>query len=563
MKKIQLPGSKSITNRVLILAALGDSPVDLHNVLDSDDARYMREALEAFGVKFESIGKKTVRVIPPKTLCISLEKGDLFIGNAGTAARFLSALSLVSKGSFTLTGIDRMKQRPQADLQQALQDLGVGIESLEKIGFLPSKFRCEDAKMRSSEVRLSGKVSSQFLTALLLVAPRMKNGLVINIDEEVPSWPYIEMTLELLKIWGVSYEVNDDQSQIKVMSGLKSPSQYQISSDMSGASYPVAWSLLSRTPIEITNFGAKTLQGDEGFLDIAKKMGAEVVRSGGTCQILPPETLKPMGDFDWSAMPDVSMTGMILAATTEGKTCFTGLESLRVKECDRIEAMAQIRHLGVHFEVKGDEVVITGNSNLDPEISSGLQVNSLDDHRIAMCFGVLRATQNLEFNISDPHCVAKTWPGFWVELGDWQDQLRPVSATILHRVGKNCGLDKYLIVKKPRKENAWQFPQGGVDPGETGLQAAKRELMEECGANLNVKFKGERPVGEYKYLFPESFKRHDKNIRGAKVQFFAADHLDGLVEVDGEEIIDHLWVTAEQFKDYFEGDYLGVVKNLV
>ena len=562
MKKITLPGSKSITNRALILAALGDRPMELHHLLDSDDSRYMMAALERFGVQFENLGKNSVRVIPPETLSISPAKGDLFIGNAGTAARFLSALSLVTEGDFTLTGVNRMKERPQAELQAALKDLGVAITSLEKPGFLPTQFGAR-ANDSVDLITLSGKVSSQFLSALLLVAPKLEQGLTIQIKGAVPSWPYVEMTLELLKIWGVKFTVNENKDQIQVKPGIESPKSYKIPADMSSASYPIAWSILSQTPIEMTNFGAQTLQGDEGFLDIVTRCGAAVERQGEKCQILPGSELKPVGDVDWSPMPDVSMTGMVLAACHDSTVEFTGLESLRVKECDRIVAMEQLREFGVSVEIEGDVMVITGNPKLQTTNYKLPTLDSCDDHRIAMCFGFLRAAKNLNFEISDPHCVAKTWPDFWSELADWGNHLRPVSAIILHRMGTNCGLDKYLIVKKPRKDNAWQFPQGGVDLGETGLQAAKRELNEECGENLIVKFKGERPVGAYKYLFPANFKRHDKNIAGAHVSFFYAEHLEGSVEVDGEEIIDHAWVTKDQFKDYFEDNYLAVAEDLV
>jgi 8-oxo-dGTP pyrophosphatase MutT (NUDIX family) len=194
-----------------------------------------------------------------------------------------------------------------------------------------------------------------------------------------------------------------------------------------------------------------------------------------------------------------------------------------------------------------------------------VHINSYDDHRIAMCFGVLKSTidlgadphQKSAVKITEPECVAKTWPDFWLHLADWENQLRPVSALILKKEAK------YLIVKKPRKENAWQFPQGGVDEGETDKQAAVRELQEECGASLSVKLKGERPVGNYRYVFPKDFDRHDSNIVGAKVEFFKADYIEGEVEVDGEEIIDHAWVTKEELKDYFEGEYLQVVKDLI
>ncbi len=566
MKTIFVPGSKSITNRVLLLAAISDKPVVLKGVLDSDDARYMQEALKTFGVKIEYLGKNTLKVYPAEALKANGQ--EIFIGNAGTAARFLSALSLVVEGRYTLTGIERMQERPQEDLMKALEDLGVGIECHKNEGYLPASFLSKEDI--GSVVKISGKVSSQFLSGLMLVASRLVKGLTIEVVDGIPSRPYIEMTLSILKIWGVRYKVNNDFSQFVIHSGITAPEEYLIPSDMSSASYPLLWSVLSGESISIENFGSQTLQGDEQFLEVIKTVGAQVERKGDRCVVQPPEELLPMGDWNWESMPDVSMTGMVLAAFCPGKSKFTGLESLRVKECDRIVAMEQLAEIGVSIKVDKDEVVIEGHEYLKHiKYEAPLEIDSFDDHRIAMCFGVLKAAldwgsdpyQESVIRILEPECVAKTWPKFWLELSDWEDQLRPVSALVLHRIGSNCGKDKYLIVKKPRKNHAWQFPQGGQDEGETAKQAAIRELQEECGETLNAKIKGERPVGEYKYFFPSDFDRHDDRIVGAKVSFFLAEFISGSVEVDGNEIIDHKWVTLEEFSEYFEGEYLEVVQD--
>jgi 3-phosphoshikimate 1-carboxyvinyltransferase len=564
MKKVYVPGSKSITNRALLLAALSDKPVVLSNVLDSDDSKYMQSALQALGVKIDRLGKNELRVTSPERLIG--EGNTLFIGNAGTAARFLGALSLVVEGSFELRGVDRMHDRPQADLMTALSSVGVEINHLEKEGYLPAVFKGIESKAadHQPEVKLSGKVSSQFLSGLMLVAPAMPKGLKVTITDTIPSRPYVEMTVSLLKLWGVKLNVSDDFLSFVIEPGFKAPDQYAIPSDMSSASYPLAWSVLRGAPISIENFGTDTLQGDEQFLEVIKKVGAKITRKGAKLMVEPEFDLKPMGDWNWEAMPDVSMTGMVLAAFCPGISKFTGLESLRVKECDRIFAMEQLQHLSVDLKVDGDEVTVVGAPSVKI-MQDEVPINSYDDHRIAMCFGVLKATidlgadphQKSRLKITEPECVAKTWPDFWLHLADWENQLRPVSALILKKE------DNYLIVKKPREHNAWQFPQGGVDEGETGRQAAVRELQEECGASLSVKIKGERPVGEYRYVFPKDFNRHDSNIIGAKVEFFKADYIEGEVEVDGEEIIDHAWVTKEELKDYFEGEYLQVVKDLI
>ena len=578
MKKVFVPGSKSASNRALVLAAISDEPTILRNVLEADDIRFLRSALMNFGVKFENLGNNDWKVIPPKTLEGS--NSDNFIGNGGTPARFLVALSLIMQGNYTLRGVDRMHERPFSDLFEAIAEMRVGIEYLGEEGFLPAGFNNErqTTSNEQSKLSLSGRVSSQFLSGLLLVAPKLENGLEIEIVDEIPSRPYVEMTVEMLKIWGVKVDVSDDFKHFKVSPGIKSPGEFQVPGDCSSASYPIAFSILSHTPISIENYGARTMQGDEKFLEIAEKTGAKVNRAEERVEIIPPEEIKPLGNVDFGTMPDVSMTGMILAAFSEGSSHFVGLESLRVKECDRIAAMESgLISLGIGIEVTGDDVVIKPNSKFKIQ-NSKIRIDSHEDHRIAMVFGVIRAAFDLDFKISDPNCVAKSWPDFWVELADWSGGLRKVAGVILSRYPKSLSPDgvgtapfnkgsengkEYLIVKKPRKEHAWQFPQGGVDEGETQIQAAEREVREECGADLQFKFINKEPVGEYKYLFPADFKRHEPGIVGARVSFFQAKYEGGEVEVDEKEIVEYKWTTKDELQEYFEEEYWEAVKEMM
>jgi len=563
MKKVYVPGSKSITNRALLLAALSHKPIELRNVLDSDDSKYMQAALKTLGVEIKGQGKNVLLITPPKSL--KAKQAELFIGNAGTAARFLSALSLVVEGEFKLSGVDRMHERPQEDLIKALRDLGGEIKCLKNEGYLPADFKSHSSQAaKTPTVELSGKVSSQFLSGLMLVAPALPHGLSIQINDSIPSRPYVEMTVEILRIWGAKIEVSDDFLSFKIEPGFNAPAVYEIPSDMSSASYPLAWSVLRGAPISIENFGTNTLQGDEKFLEVIEKTGAKITRNGAKLKVEPNFDLAPMGDWNWESMPDVSMTGMVLASFCPGSSKFTGLESLRVKECDRIFAMEQLSHLNVDMKVEGNKVEIVGSHSVKV-MEDVVSINSYDDHRIAMCFGVLKAAidlgadphQKSRVKITEPECVAKTWPDFWLHLADWENQLRPVSALIL------TNNEKYLIVKKPRKDNAWQFPQGGVDEGETGRQAAVRELREECGESLTVKIKGERPVGEYRYVFPKNFDRHDARIIGAKVEFFAADYVEGEVEVDQVEIVDFAWVSEKELESYFSTEYWHTVRDFL
>ena len=604
MKNITVPGSKSISNRVLVLSALSASPTVLRNLLECDDTRFLREALTNLGVEFDQIEECDWKVTPPKKL--KGNDSDNFIGNGGTPARFLVALSAIVEGEYSLRGVERMHERPFVDLFEAVKALGVGIEYLGEEGYLPVSLKNFQLSISNFQLKISGKVSSQFISGLLLATSRMDGGLEIEITDEIPSKPYVEMTVEMLRIWGVKVVVDDDFRHFSVKRSsedvLTGPDEYHIPADCSSASYPMIYSVLSGNPICITNFGTRTLQGDEQFLEIIKKSGASVVREGAEVTILPDKEIKSLENVDFSKMPDVSMSGMVLAAfaTNNRDSHFTGLESLRVKECDRIEAMVEgLRTLGVVVEAVMDEVIISSGMwiekievrsqkseefemklrNVRIQIpNSELQISSHDDHRIAMVFGIIREVLRLEFEITDPNCVAKSWPDFWLELADWGGRLREVAGVIVKRkvesgnmeggsdkssfVGAipcGCPVSEVLIVRKPRKDHAWQFPQGGVDEGETLFFAVQRELREECGDVLEVKFSSEEPLGVYKYFFPEDFQRHDEGIRGARVSFFHAEYISGEVEVDGEEIVEYKWVKKNELNKYFDRVYLEKV----
>ena len=432
MKEIIIPGSKSITNRVLLLAAIGKSPVTLHNLLESDDTKYMRGVLSAFGVRFEETGKSLL-VSPPEKL---IGDGEThFIGNAGTVARFVSAVSLIIEGDYGLKGVDRMHERPQADLFQALSELGVEISCEGKGGYLPAVYNGLSGQTSQRTITLSGRVSSQFVSALLLVSAQIKNGLRIEMDEVPPSQPYIEMTLEILKSWGISFDVSDGGRVMDIKEGLTAPVEYTIPADMSGASYPSAWSTLRQDPLKILDYGSETLQGDEQFAEICEHFGATVKKDEEDCSFESFKRERPPTSFDFSPMPDVAMTGMTMACFYEGEWEFVGLESLRVKECDRIQAMVDgFTLLGIKTRVEGDDVFITGgeywitDENITRVQAQKVETNSHDDHRIAMCFGVLRSALSKRLNqpeeslfaIGEPHCVAKTWPDFWNDMAQWQ-----------------------------------------------------------------------------------------------------------------------------------------------
>ncbi len=555
MITVDVPGSKSVSNRAFVLASLSDEPTLLRNVLECDDVCYLRQALSNFGVGFKRVGPSDWQVTP----AVKMTGGDSdnYIGNGGTPARFLAALSLVVEGRYGLRGVDRMHERPFQDLFEVLEGLGVELEFEGQKGFLPAHFGgYSSLKLKNPpEVSISGAVSSQFLSGLLLTATKMPLGLKVLVKDQIPSRPYVEMTVEMIRMFGGSVEVLDDFKSFHVESGLKGVQEFLVPADCSSVSYPLLFGMLSQQEVMISNFGQRTLQGDEKFLEIIQKAGGTIERKGDVVKCMPPEVLLPLGKVDFSRMPDVSMTAMALAAFADGESHFVGLESLRIKECDRIAAMNQgLSVFGVKFEEKGDEVIIEGKgSHLLTEQYDGA-LDSFDDHRIAMVFGVLRRVMGLKYSITDPHCVAKSWPDFWIEVADWSNQLRLVSSIILKKQDMVDDEPDYLIVKKPRKSHAWQFPQGGVDPAESLSAAAIRELKEECGENIRLEFVDEKR-GEYRYLFPSDFDRHEANILGAKVSFFQAEYKGGEIEVDGKEIIDYKWVKKSSLKDHFEDKY--------
>jgi 3-phosphoshikimate 1-carboxyvinyltransferase len=526
MIEVKLPSSKSISLRGLVLNFLNKNKTDISYCSDCDDAVYLQKAL-------------------------TFSEEKIFVGESGAAARFMAALSLVHDTPFVLHGSKRLHERPMKDLFDVLEYLGVEIQYLEKKNFLPARF-VPPKKISQTSVQIFGETSSQFISGLALVAPSFPNEFTIEIQGELISRPYIEMTIDILRQWGVKLSVSKNLENIRIQPGFHPPQKFSIPVDCTAMSYPVAYSLLTRKPIKLIPFTTPTFQGDEAFLQIAQQFGARVIYSPQTVEIHPPTVLNSPGTFDFSCMPDVAMTAMMIAACTQGQIKCTGLQTLPHKESDRIQAMKEgFDTLGIVSEQETDWIAIQGKN--PSNISKSKQfICSHNDHRIAMVFGVLKKSLNLDLEISNSECVSKSWKNFWIELSDWAGELRPVAATILRN--KNL----YLIVKKPRNNHAWQFPQGGVEDGESFFQAAQRELLEECG-DMKVQF-NKYPVGEYKYFFPSDFSC-EKSIRGARVLFFKAAFEKGTVHIDTQELENFAWVEKEKLPQYFDSPYWEKVKN--
>uniref|UniRef100_A0A7V4JR14 3-phosphoshikimate 1-carboxyvinyltransferase n=1 Tax=Thermodesulfobacterium geofontis TaxID=1295609 RepID=A0A7V4JR14_9BACT len=400
---LKLPTSKSLTQRALICSALAKGISKIINPLISEDTLLLKEALEAIGVNIK--GREDIWEIegrfPPH-----LSEKKIYLGNNGTGARFFLALATIGKGSYVeIYGKSRLHERPMGPLIESLRKLSAHIECLEKEGFLP--VRVKEGKLISQKINLPGNISSQFISALLLIGPYLPRGLEIFIEGELLSKAYIDLTNEVMKTYGV--EVEFSENKFRVFPSFYRATSYEVEADTSTASYFLAIPLiLGRGEIIIENYNAFSRQGDVKFLEYIKKMGAKI------------EILYPLGvkvsferilkgiEIDLSDTPDLFPTLCILGAVAEGKTILKGAPHLRYKETDRIKAMVtELRKLGVKAEELPDGAIIEGTKKFKSAI-----INSYDDHRIAMSFAILGLKKE-GIRIENPECVAKSFPEFW------------------------------------------------------------------------------------------------------------------------------------------------------
>ncbi|HET6265568.1 MAG TPA: 3-phosphoshikimate 1-carboxyvinyltransferase [Usitatibacter sp.] len=417
--RLRLPGSKSISNRMLLLAALARGDTVLEGLLDSDDTRVMREALQSLGVSIENVGANgQVRVggLGPAR-GFPVKSGELFMGNAGTAARSLTAVLAFSDGHYVLKGVPRMHERPIGDLVDTLLAAGAQIDYLEKPGFPPLSIL---PRMGGTipTLRIKGEVSSQFVTAVLLALPWAGGNARLEITGELVSRPYVSLTLGLMKRFGV--EVKHDEElrtfEVPATDGYVSPGQVTVEGDASSASYFLAAAAIGRGPVRVEGVGSASVQGDVAFVDVLRTMGAKVEMG--------PEWIECEGklplrafDLDLNLIPDAAMTAAVLALFTEGGPCtLSGIQSWRVKETDRISAMAtELRKFGARVQEGANFLRIYPPVDfLAPRTSTvaPVSIDTYDDHRMAMCFS-LAAFGPRPVKINDPGCVAKTFPDYF------------------------------------------------------------------------------------------------------------------------------------------------------
>ncbi|WP_439242217.1 3-phosphoshikimate 1-carboxyvinyltransferase [Lonepinella sp. BR2474] len=412
---INLPGSKSLSNRALLLAALANGTTKVTNLLDSDDVRHMLNALKQLGVNYQLSEDKSVCEVQGLGGAFQWQSGlALFLGNAGTAMRPLAAALCLASPNATsseivLTGEPRMKERPIKHLVEALLQAGADIQYLEQDGYPPIAIR--NTGLKGGKVKIDGSVSSQFLTALLMAAPLATDYMEIEIIGELVSKPYIDITLNMMQIFGVNVE--NQQYQRFIVKGnqqYQSPRHFLVEGDASSASYFLAAGAI-RGKVKVTGVGKNSIQGDRLFADVLEKMGAKITWGEDFIQA---EQGDLVGiDMDMNHIPDAAMTIATTALFAKGETCIRNIYNWRVKETDRLTAMAtELRKVGATVE-EGDDFIRIQPLALDQ--FKHAEIETYNDHRMAMCFALI-ALSNTEVTILDPKCTAKTFPTFFDEF---------------------------------------------------------------------------------------------------------------------------------------------------
>jgi 3-phosphoshikimate 1-carboxyvinyltransferase len=414
--EVRLPGSKSISNRALLLAALAEGATTLTGLLDADDTRVMLDALRALGVAVERSGETTrIEGCGGK---FPAPQADLFLGNAGTAMRSLTAALAFAGGHYRLDGVARMRERPIGDLVDALNALGARIRYGINPGYPP--LSVEPATIHATdEVAIKGDVSSQFVSGLLMAAPLVapRAGLRVRVPGTLISQPYVAMTVALMRRFGVEVQreaVGEDAgggAAFRVpRATYRAPGDYVIEGDASGASYFLALGAIVGGPVRVLGAGRDSVQGDVAFADLLAQMGASITWGPDWIEARGAGRLRAI-DYDCTAIPDAAMTAAIAALFADGRTVLRGIGSWRVKETDRIAAMAaELSKLGATVDTGPDWLAVTP----PPQLREAT-IDTYDDHRIAMCFA-LAACGGVPVHIRDPKCVAKTYPTFFEAL---------------------------------------------------------------------------------------------------------------------------------------------------
>jgi 3-phosphoshikimate 1-carboxyvinyltransferase len=484
---VRLPGSKSISNRMLLLSALAEGTTEIHDLLDSDDTRVMITALAALGVGLDKRGTDTWRVrgvggpFPVK-------QGDLFLGNAGTAFRPLTAALALSGGHYKLSGVPRMHERPIGDLVDGLRQIGCDVRYLGNEGFPPLEV-CPAEVRLDAPIRVRGDVSSQFLTALLMALPLTGRQAVIEMSTELISKPYIEITLNLMARFGVKVErAGWQRFTIPAGQCYRSPGTVHVEGDASGASYFLAAGAIGGGPVRVEGVGRESIQGDVKFAEALAVMGAHIEMGDNWIEARAPASgrLKAF-DLDLNHIPDAAMTLAVASLFADGPCKLRNIGSWRVKETDRIAAMAtELRKLGATVEEGADWLGVSPGLTF----RANAAIDTYDDHRMAMCFS-LAALAGVPVRINDPKCVAKTFPDYFERYGR-------IAAPVIAIDGPSAS-GKGTVAQRVAKQLGYHFLDSGalyrltaLAAMRTGVALEDESAVAAVAANLPAEFEGER-----------------------------------------------------------------------
>ena len=407
--EVNVPGSKRLSNRALLLAALAEGETELTNLLDSEDIEHMLNALTKLGINYRLSEDKTQCVVQGNGGAFNVaEPLELFLGNAGTAMRPLCAALAASNVDTVLTGEPRMEERPIGDLVDALREAQADVTYLKNEGYPPLQIKGKT--LNGGEMSVDGSVSSQFLTALLMAAPLFSGDVTIRIKGELVSKPYIDITLDTMAKFGVS--VDNDNYQTFTVSGeakYVAPGKFMVEGDASSASYFLAAGAIKGGTVRVTGIGQNSIQGDIRFADVLEAMGAKVVWNDEYVEV----TGAPLKgvNMDMNHIPDAAMTIATTALFAEGPTTMTNIYNWRVKETDRLAAMAaELQKLGAKVEEGHDYITVWPTDSL-----KHAEIDTYNDHRIAMCFSLV-ALSDTPVTINDPGCTRKTFPDYFTRF---------------------------------------------------------------------------------------------------------------------------------------------------
>ncbi len=407
---VRLPGSKSISNRVLLLAALAAGTTEVRDLLASDDTERMLEALQALGVGVTHLGGENWRIDGCGGV-FRTEAAELFLGNAGTAFRPLTAALALAGGDYVLKGVPRMHERPIGDLVDGLRQLGAQIDYLGEPGYPPLRIRHRLPDAAAERISVRGDVSSQFLTGLLMALPLLARTVVVEVAGELISKPYIEITLATMARFGVIVE-REGWQRFTVRAGSRyvAPGTVYVEGDASSASYFLALGAIGGGPVRVEGVGSESIQGDVKFAEALRQMGAIIDTGPNWMSARAPAGGLRGLELDCNHIPDAAMTLATTALFAQGATKLTNIASWRVKETDRIAAMAtELRKLGAVVEEGADYIRVTPVERVQPAA-----IATYDDHRMAMCFSLAAFATPLRIN--DPNCVAKTFPDYFARF---------------------------------------------------------------------------------------------------------------------------------------------------